>query len=154
MAVAMGVLAELDVADPVPLLLDRPALPHKSQQGFWCGAQAGDEVVGLTERLAAAGAAGDQLHDSSDASPALTDAPGCLASTQRPGRGRAVTGLRVLGLDGETAPVGELVADQPVQLALVAFHRQLLRGRLLLQHVGALGETSSNKDFVVGRASA
>ena len=42
MAEAVGVLAELRIAHPVPLVLNAPALPDQSQQGFWRGAQAGD----------------------------------------------------------------------------------------------------------------
>lgn len=41
LAVAVGVLSELGIAWPVPLVLDYPALTHQSQQCFWAGATDG-----------------------------------------------------------------------------------------------------------------
>ena len=38
--VAVGVLVELGVSDPVPAL-NAPAVSHQLQQGFWGGSQAG-----------------------------------------------------------------------------------------------------------------
>ena len=39
---------ELDIGDPVPTLA-APAVTHQPEQGFWRGAQAGEEQVdGLT----------------------------------------------------------------------------------------------------------
>lgn len=46
-AVAVCILAEPHVSEPVPLILDRPALPHQAQQRFGAGAQGGDvDAVG------------------------------------------------------------------------------------------------------------
>ena len=45
--VAVGVLTELRIAHPVPLVLNAPVLTDQSQQAFWGGAQAGDvDAVG------------------------------------------------------------------------------------------------------------
>ena len=38
--VAVGILAELGVAGPVPFVFDPPALANPAQQGFWGCAQA------------------------------------------------------------------------------------------------------------------
>ena len=46
----MGVLTELGVAGPVPLVFDAPALADQTQQGVWRGADAGEEQVRLTVR--------------------------------------------------------------------------------------------------------
>ena len=44
--VAMGVLTQLGVAGPMPpSVLNAPALPDQAQQGFWCGADAGEEPI-------------------------------------------------------------------------------------------------------------
>ena len=44
----MGILAKLDIAGPVPLVFNAPALPDQPQQCFWRCSQAGDEqVLGL-----------------------------------------------------------------------------------------------------------
>ena len=45
----MGILAELDIAGPVPLVFNAPALPDQPQPCFWRCSQAGDEQV-LPER--------------------------------------------------------------------------------------------------------
>jgi len=42
--VAVSILIELGIADPVPAL-DAPAVPHQLQQGFWGGAQAAQKQV-------------------------------------------------------------------------------------------------------------
>ncbi len=43
-AEAVRVLVELGVADPVPAL-NASTVPHQLKQGFWCGAQTGEEQV-------------------------------------------------------------------------------------------------------------
>ena len=53
--VAMGILMELGISDPVPAL-PAPAVPHQSQQTFWGGAQACEKQVGGPEGLAPPGA--------------------------------------------------------------------------------------------------
>jgi len=66
--VAMGVLMELGIADPVPAF-QAPAVLHQTQQGFWRGAQAGDKQVRGTEGLALPGALGDHLDDPAGSAP-------------------------------------------------------------------------------------
>jgi len=51
MGVALGVLTELGVKGPVPLVLTAPALPDQSRQCIWAGAQAGDEPLQTTPRV-------------------------------------------------------------------------------------------------------
>ena len=41
----MRVLTELGIAGPVPFVLNAPALPHQTQQGFWGRPDAGEEEV-------------------------------------------------------------------------------------------------------------
>jgi hypothetical protein len=67
--VAVGVLTDLGVANPVPVL-DTPAVPHQLQQGFWRCLQ--KQVSGL-KRLAVTGAADHDFHDPAGADPGLAD---------------------------------------------------------------------------------
>ena len=60
MGVAVSILTKLGVARPVPLVFDRPALPHQTEQCFWAGAQGGDEQVHVVKRLAVTGSANGQ----------------------------------------------------------------------------------------------
>ena len=50
--VAVGVLAKLPITDPVPLLLDCPALSYKEQQALWAGTHRRDELVDVAEWFA------------------------------------------------------------------------------------------------------
>ena len=52
-AVVVSVFTELGVARLVPLVFDSPPLTHQEQQCFWTGAQGGEEIVDLAEKLAA-----------------------------------------------------------------------------------------------------
>ena len=130
--VAMGVLVQLGVTDPVPAL-NAPAIPHQLQQGFWGGAQAGEEEMGLPEDLAVASANGGHLHDPAGAAPGLTDVLRCLFGTQSPGD---VAPVALLVIHCETRDVAfplELAADLTVQSLLVALHGQQEVGPLLLE---------------------
>ena len=69
-SVAMGVLMELGVADPVPTL-NAPPVSRQSQQGFWACAEAGEKEVFRVERLAVAGSCGGDLNDPACAEPLL-----------------------------------------------------------------------------------
>jgi len=60
--VAIGVLLELDIADPVPAF-DTSPIPHQSQQAFWGVAQAGEKQVCGPEGLAISCALGAHLDD-------------------------------------------------------------------------------------------
>jgi len=42
LVVAVGVLTELGIPRPVPLVFNCPARPHQTQQRFWADAQVGD----------------------------------------------------------------------------------------------------------------
>ena len=70
--VAVGILMEPGVPDPVPAL-NTPAVSHQLQQGFWRGAQAPQEQVGGVKGLAVPDAAGRDFHDPACADPGLTD---------------------------------------------------------------------------------
>jgi len=128
--VAVGILMELGVADPVPALVAlgfreavAPAVPHLLQQCFWGGAQAGDESVRGFERLAAAGAA-----------PGLTDVLRCLFGAERcPGDGTTMTLLENTCLDRDVAFPLKLSPDLAMQCLLVG---SPLRGRLRLHRSG------------------
>ena len=62
--VAVGILAKLDVAGPVPLVPNAQALPNQKQQGFWRFSQAGDEQVQPElPFVSAPGRIGDHLDD-------------------------------------------------------------------------------------------
>ena len=73
---------ELGLKNPVPSL-DTPAIKHQLQQGFWCGAQAREEVVGGLKRLAVTAACRNQLHDPAGTDPGCTDVLRCLSGPQR-----------------------------------------------------------------------
>jgi len=90
--VAVGVLLELGIADPVPDL-DAPAVSHQLQQAFWGGAQAGEKQVGGLEGSGVAGPDGDQLDDPAGADPGLADVLRGLFGPQRPGDVAAVADL-------------------------------------------------------------
>ena len=83
-AVAVGVLVELGVTDPVPAL-NAPAVPHQLQQCLWGGAHAGEKQVLRLKRLAVSGAGSGHLHNPAGANPALADVLRCLLCPQRPG---------------------------------------------------------------------
>ena len=71
-SIAVGVIIELCVLDPLPAL-NAPAVAHQLQQSFWGGAQAGEEQIGRPKRLAITDAIGGHLHDPAGACPSLTD---------------------------------------------------------------------------------
>lgn len=60
--VAMGVLVQLGVTDPVPAF-NAPAVSHPLQLGFWGGPQAGEDSVCGFERHASSVADRCHLHD-------------------------------------------------------------------------------------------
>jgi hypothetical protein len=70
--VAVGILMELGVTNPVPAL-NAPAISHQLQQGFWGGAQAREEQVGGPEGLVVTSAGGSYLHDPAGTDPVLAD---------------------------------------------------------------------------------
>ena len=83
---------ELGVADRVPTF-NAPALPDQSPQGFWGGAQAGEEQVPGAERFAITSAAGQQLNDPGTAWPIRFGVLRCLFGPQRPSNLAAMADL-------------------------------------------------------------
>ena len=83
-AIAVVILMELGVAEPVPAF-NAPAVPHQLQQRFWRGAQAGEEEVPLEGRLASTLAADDQFDDPTAAGPGLGDEVRSLFGPEAPG---------------------------------------------------------------------
>ncbi len=61
-SVMVGILMELDVADPVPAL-KAPPVTHQWKQHFWGCAEAGERQTLGVERPAVAGSYGDDFHD-------------------------------------------------------------------------------------------
>ena len=133
--VAVGILMELGVANPVPAL-NALAVPHMLQQGFWDGAQAGEESVRGFERLAAAGADRGQLHDPAGAAPGLSDVLRCQFGAERPGDGTTMTFLENTCLDRDVALPLELAPDLTIQCLLMG---SPLRGRLRLHRQEEVG---------------
>ena len=120
----MGVLTELGVARPVPLVFDSPALPHQPEQRFWAGAQGGDKEVNVVKRLAVTPAGAHQLDDPAGSSPALTDGACGIAGTESPAHPAAMAGLDIADLNRKVPVAAELGDDLPIQPALVLFVRQ------------------------------
>ena len=83
-AIAVVILMELGVAEPVPAF-NAPAVPHQLQQRFWRSAQAGEEEVPLEGGLAGTLAADDQFDDQAAAGPGLGDAVRRLLGPEGPG---------------------------------------------------------------------
>ena len=69
----MGVLTELGVAGPVPLVFDAPALADQTQQGVWRGADAGEEQMASGCGAAAARGGGDHLDNPAATRPVCLD---------------------------------------------------------------------------------
>jgi hypothetical protein len=108
-----------------------PALPDQAQQGFWGGAQAGDEQVPGFERLAVTAAAGQQLNDPGASRPVGFDVLRCLLGPQRPGDLAAVADLVMRCSKRDLALSLELTADLPLEGLLVALDAQQEVGPLL-----------------------
>ncbi len=82
-AVAVFVLVELGIANPLRAF-NAPALPDLSQQGFWGGAQVGEEQMPGPERLALTAGAGQHLHDPGTTRPIRLDVLRCLFGSHPP----------------------------------------------------------------------
>jgi len=117
--VAMGVLMQQGVADPVPAL-DAPSVSHQLQQRFWGGAQAGEKQMGGLEGLAITGAIGSHVHDPAGAAPGLDDVLRCLFGTHSPVDVAPVALLVIHCEKRDVVPSLELAADLSVQRLLVS----------------------------------
>ena len=131
-SVAMGVLMELGVADPVPSL-DAPTVSHQLQQAFRACAEAGEKEVGGTEGLAVAGSCGGNLNNPACAEPGLTDVLGRFFRSQHPGDVTAMTDLLIHGKKRDLAFPLELTLNLAIQGSLVSLDRQEEVGALLLE---------------------
>jgi hypothetical protein len=129
-AVAVVVLVELGVTDPVPAL-DAPTLSCQSQQGFWGGAQAGDEPVNGLERLAITGARGDHFRNPAGAMPVRLDVVRRFFGSEIPGDVAPVADLLIACHERDLALSKQLVGDLPVEALLVGLDRQQEVGPLL-----------------------
>ena len=147
MGVAMGILTELHIAHPVPLVFNAPALPDQSQQGFWGGVQAGDEPMAGDFTLALAGCgAGDQLHNPGAARPVGLDVLGRLLGPELPAGMSPVALLEIHCREWDLALSLELAADLPLKGLRVGFNGQ--------QEVGPLLQAPAKNACVVCSASA
>jgi hypothetical protein len=140
-SVAVGVFMELGVPDPVPAL-NAPTVAHKSQQGFWRGAQAGVAPrgapgepleVGRPKWLAITDAIGGHLHDPAGADPGLANVLWCLFRPQYPGDVAAVADLVIRCQKRDVTLSLELALDLAMQRLLVGFDGQEEVGPLLLE---------------------
>ena len=123
---------ELGVADPVPAL-NAPSVAHQPQQGFWCGAQAGEKQVVGTKGLAVTGAAGRDFHDPAGADPGFRDVLRCFFRQQAPGDVAAVADLVIRCHKRDVTLSLELRSDLTMQRLLVALDGQQEVGPLLLE---------------------
>jgi len=131
-SVAVGVFMELGVPDPVPAF-NAPTVAHKSQQGFWRGAQACEEHVGRPKWLAITDAIGGHLHDPAGADPGLANVLWCLFRPQYPGDVAAVADLVIRCHIRDVTLSLELALDLAMQRLLVGFDGQEEVGPLLLE---------------------
>ena len=128
--VAVMVFSELGVTDPVPAL-QTPPFSHQSQQRIWGCSQAGDESVGGLERLAIAGAGGDDLCNPAGTLPVLLDVVWRFFGPQGPGDVTPVANLVIRCPERDVALSEQLVVDLPVEALLVGLDRQEEVGPLL-----------------------
>ena len=147
MGVAVGVLTELGVTGPVPLVLNAPALPDQSQQCVWAGAQAGDDPVADHAACSPPGSGGcDELHDPGGARPIGSDVLGCLLGLEFPVGVKPVPLLEIRCSERDLELALELPADLAVEGLLVRFDGQ--------QEVGPLLQAPTKNACVVCIASA
>ena len=145
--VAVGVLTELGVSGPVPLVFNAPALADQPQQGVWLGADAGEEQVSSHGALAAClHGGGDHFHDPGTARPVGLDVLRCLFGLEFPERVTAMALLVIRCHQRDVALALVLTADLPVEGLLVRFDGQ--------EHVGPLLQAPLKNGRVVCKASA
>ena len=129
-AVAVVVLMELGVSDPVPAL-DTPALSHQPEQRFWGRAQARDEPVRGRERLAITGACGDHFRNPAGALPVGLDVHRRFFRPQSPADVTAMADLVIGCHERDVALSNQLIGDLAVERLLVGLDRQEEVGPLL-----------------------
>jgi hypothetical protein len=154
-AIAVGVLMELGVEDPVPAF-NAPAVANQFQQRFWRGAQAGEKQMGGVKGLAIAAACGHDFHDPAGAGPGLPDVLRRLFGPQRPGDVAPVADLVIRCRERDLGLSLKLAADLAVQRLLVGLDRQQEVGPLLLElpknipspHVAPFGSVTPTADLL------
>ena len=129
-AVAVVVLSQLGVSDPMPAL-QAPALSHQLQEGFWAGAQARDQPLRGLERLALPGADGDHLNNSAGAMPVRFDVLRPFLGAQGSSDDAAVGDIVIRCYNKGSKHSLELALDLAVERCLVGFNRQQEVGSLL-----------------------
>ena len=143
----MGVLTQLLVAYPVPLLLNAPALPDHSQQGFWGGPQASDKPIAGNFTVAFSGlGACDQFHDPGALWPVGLEVLWRLLGPELPSSVSPMVLLEMRCGEWDLALSLEMVADLREKGLLVGFHGQ--------QEVGPLLQAPAKNACAVCRASA
>ena len=148
MGVAVSILTKLGVARPVPLVFDRPALPHQTEQCFWAGAQGGDEHVHVVKRLAVTPAGAHQLDDPAGTRPALTDGVCGIAGTEGTAHLAAMAGLEIADLNRKVPVAAELGGNLPIQPALVVLDCQEQACALLGGELKNAGEVCSASAWI------
>jgi hypothetical protein len=145
--VAVGVLTELRIPCPVPLVLNAPALPDQLQQCVWGGAQAGDEpVAGHRSLSLPRSGGGGEFRNPGAAGPIRFDVLGCFLCPELPAGVTPVPFLEIRCGERDLALALELAADLAVEGLLVRFDGQ--------QDDGPLLQTPEKNACVVWRASA
>ncbi len=123
---------ELGVPDPMPAF-NAPSVAHQREQGFWRGAQAGEEQMGGEKGLAVAPTRGRDFHDPAGADPILPDVLRGFFRPQVPGDVTAMTNLAIRCLKRDVTLSLELRSDLAMQRLLVGRDRQEEVGPLLLE---------------------
>ena len=144
--VAVGVFPQRHVADPVPAVLDRPAVSHVLRQRPGAGPQTRDVVAGLIGWLPFSDAMAAHGDDRGAARPVLHHPLRRRHRAQRPGDVTASAHLPSTGAPQDPAAVGEPVSDELKTHTATVFDGN--------QEVGAsLGEEEEKGRFAC-RASA
>ena len=119
--VAVSVFPQRYVADPVPAVLDRPAVSHLLQKGLGAGPQACDVVTGLVGRLALSEAMAADGDDRGAARPLRHHPFRRRHGPEAPGDVAAPFHLPPAGAPRDPAAIGEPVSDQSKSLAAAVF---------------------------------
>ena len=146
LAIAVGVLAELGVAGPVPGILNRPPVFHVLQQRCGCGSETRDVVTGFINGLAVAQPFAAHHQDHGAARPVLHHPVRCRHAPQAPGQVTAAFPLASTGLPRRFAAVGQTVMDDLKPFAATVFHSD--------QEVGATSLEVGEKGRFACSASA
>ena len=123
LAVAVRVFLELRVAEPVPGVLNRPAVAHVLQQRPNAGAEAGDTVTGFVDGLAVATALAADRENHCAIGPVLRHPLRSRHAPHRPGEVAAAFVLVLAGLQRRLPSVDQSIYAYLKPLAAAMFHR-------------------------------